>query len=427
MRSTLIACILLVTLAACSGDDDECAAASECIDGDLCTEDRCTNGQCTYLPIEGCCTSDADCAPGTYCAPETSRCTSGRRCTTDADCDDEEPCTIDTCGDDDLCANQEIEGCPFTYAGPCLEHGHCLSGYCLSEAESGMPGGYCARACHSDPECPAGLCALHSPDVSLCVPTCTASSQCRYGFNCLINLDISIGICLPRCLIPEQCPHTGICNPWLGLCTTHQGPRAVGEPCESDADCNGHCITEAENGFPGGMCASGCVADAPGCPEGTRCVLPFLSRGAPYPRCLPEILAPAACREHYVPWPTYDIASGGTEEVWVCQPACDAGGCQPQTPCNLHSGLCGHPDNGAGVTGDPCDGPEGCRGFCNDMLPGGYCHRACNPAVPTCPDGSACFPFGLAGLCIAPCDGDADCRHEEGYVCRTEGGCWLPP
>lgn len=65
-----------------------CSEATECDDGNACTQDSCSPGaQCTNLPIEGCCTTDADCA-------------------------DSDQCTMDVCDvEASLCSNQVDPEC----------------------------------------------------------------------------------------------------------------------------------------------------------------------------------------------------------------------------------------------------------------------------------------------------------------------------
>ena len=78
--------------------------------------------------------------------------------------------------------------------------------------------------------------------------------------------------------------------------------------------------------------------------------------------------------------------------------------------------------------GAACDRIDACGDAltCFDEPPGGYClpgqagspHACREPELP-CPVGTACSPLpyhAIAGVCLATCDGDADCRP--GYLCR---------
>ncbi|HZF47294.1 MAG TPA: hypothetical protein VE093_01525 [Polyangiaceae bacterium] len=56
--------------------------------------------------------------------------------------------------------------------------------------------------------------------------------------------------------------------------------------------------------------------------------------------------------------------------------------------------------------------------------PQGYCTEFCDLSTNDCPAGSTCAPMlnrsGGAGLCMASCVVDADCRS--GYTCADIGG-----
>ena len=60
--------------------------------------------------------------------------------------------------------------------------------------------------------------------------------------------------------------------------------------------------------------------------------------------------------------------------------------------------------------------------ICDVAQEGGYCTiRDCEPG--TCPDGAHCVEFRFTEerhattWCMAVCDGDSDCREDEGYRC----------
>ncbi len=86
-----------------------------------------------------------------------------------------------------------------------------------------------------------------------------------------------------------------------------------------------------------------------------------------------------------------------------------------------------------GQVGDPCDGPEDCLGVpglesCLTVVPygtygyieypGGYCTADCL-TDDDCGDGALCVgSMGGMAICLVTCVTNADCREDEGYVCR---------
>jgi hypothetical protein len=58
--------------------------------------------------------------------------------------------------------------------------------------------------------------------------------------------------------------------------------------------------------------------------------------------------------------------------------------------------------------------------FCDADHPGGYCKKSCHKDA-DCPAGSVCAGAGMVspGECHKSCAGAADCRVNEGYVCKV--------
>jgi hypothetical protein len=89
-----------------------------------------------------------------------------------------------------------------------------------------------------------------------------------------------------------------------------------------------------------------------------------------------------------------------------------------------------------GQVGSPCSSPSQCdQGLtCLGTWLGGYCSKEdCDGSGGACPEGSACFSMNMGfKACLASCQGDADCRTDAGYRCKTlDGGgdqavrlCW---
>jgi hypothetical protein len=144
-----------ITVPDCDGGEGEgqgpCEDATDCDDGDPCTEDLCdaATGGCTHTVITGCegegegegegdapCETDLDCDDGDPCTddrcdPLTGDCIhtpivpcdgegegqhegegEGAGCESNADCDDSNPCTEDLCNPaTGACAHIPIQGC----------------------------------------------------------------------------------------------------------------------------------------------------------------------------------------------------------------------------------------------------------------------------------------------------------------------------
>lgn len=103
-----------------------CQFHGECDDGDVCTRDRCGQGnQCSNDAIAGCCVADADCEDASACT--TNTCNTGSNtcetrpvpacCSSAADCDDGNACTTDACGAAGNCSNTLTAACA-SEAGP---------------------------------------------------------------------------------------------------------------------------------------------------------------------------------------------------------------------------------------------------------------------------------------------------------------------
>ncbi len=107
-------------------EEDRCLAGVcsgfpiDCNDANACTVDACDDGECLheFAPENGCCTEDADCDSGDPCL--VGQCLQGACaqvevpgcCTTDGECDDGDPCTTGSCLPPNLAA-LKLDG--FTY------------------------------------------------------------------------------------------------------------------------------------------------------------------------------------------------------------------------------------------------------------------------------------------------------------------------
>jgi hypothetical protein len=89
-----------------------------------------------------------------------------------------------------------------------------------------------------------------------------------------------------------------------------------------------------------------------------------------------------------------------------------------------------------GETGSACAGREDCAElpgagatcltrFMRVTMPGGYCTVASCTRSDECGPGGECVDLMRSSYCLRTCTGDAECRTDEGYICRelpTIGG-----
>jgi parallel beta-helix repeat protein len=82
-----------------------CVFSADCSDGNACSADTCSAGQCTNPALANCCTADSACDDGNPCTTDT--CETAARvcghstvtgcCAADAACNDNDACSYDTC------------------------------------------------------------------------------------------------------------------------------------------------------------------------------------------------------------------------------------------------------------------------------------------------------------------------------------------
>jgi hypothetical protein len=237
------------------------------------------------------------------------------------------------------------------------------------------------------------------------------TSDCGDGATC-VDLD-GAGSGAPLCL--KTCENDGSCRmgyvcegAWFGASLPAKscvpGTRAdvaVGAACANAGACppSWFCL-RPQDGFPDGYCTRSCGQQGPSCPGDAFCQVNF---GV----CLDGCSEPSQCRQ-----PRYTCHNRMF------------GAPLAQSTCV--------PFTAAAHIGDPCQTFSDCTlgGFCieatNDQgeptgFTGGYCSLPCGAAgAPACPEGSLCQSFGPnAAVCLDECAMNADCRANQGYVCRT--------
>ena len=170
----------------------------------------------------------------------------------------------------------------------------------------------------------------------------------------------------------------------------------VGAACETAADCETNfCATTALNPrMVGGYCTMlGCGENSP-CPAGATCVATS-GLMACFAHCDPGA---DVCRDGYVCQPLSTDPLAG-----ICAPKCTVDAdCPAGGVCETTSGMCVPPSS-------------------------------CDPAAPSCPTGSVCFPTSVSptgGYCFVGCEDPDGCKDSE--VCQPMGagspdGVCVPP
>lgn len=363
------------TIQACGSDGLGCV---RCLDDEVCEEGRCRIdfAPCGPGNCAGCCKAN-ECVTGTTAL---SCGASGASCDT---CESGEACVAGACVPSNAdCGPQTCAGC-------------CRLGVCESGANvnaCGFGGGACTT-CTGGDVCRSGECK--EPPTGTCSPA-TCNGCCRDG------------VCEPG-VAADACGRFGAtCIECTGALTCREGgcaqPGNVGDKCSGGEECDGgYCSTSAPGG---GYCLAACIPEA--CPNGSTCVQLGDEEGDTW--CMDSCLTNGDCRaeHHCVP-----LEGGGG----VCFPRCTSDSHCSSGVCDRSSGECV-----LGVVGTGCGADVDCGDgyFCATNTPGGYCSRLCDHTRP-CPAGSDCISQGSSSVCLATCDGPADCRNSD-YLCH-EGHC----
>ncbi len=182
-----------------------CVSASECEDGNPCTDHACVAGNCEVTNnAVACndanpCTSTDGCVDGVCTGTPVINC-----CIADCDCEDGNSCTLDTCVSN-FCQQITLANGAICFDGDlCTFDDTCAGGICNGTAVdcSSLDGLCGAGACNSA----TGLCAL--------VPA-NESATCDDGTACtVVDTCTSAGVCLGI----DNCPAGQGCNPNSDQC-----------------------------------------------------------------------------------------------------------------------------------------------------------------------------------------------------------------
>lgn len=360
-----------------AGVGDACVDDSTCPMGGLCQTEpgagwpggACITTGCDPIGNTGC-VGDAQCVTSTSMFGSTDYCIDG--CATTADCHAGYVCRVSTshadrmgcfpgctadsqCTDGRVC-NPGLGTCdapfdPDTIGTTCSgrDPSTCVGGTCLTEGTYGYPRAYCAYVGCSDTDpCPGtGVCTPTESGAGLCLDACASDSDCRVEYACRPSDPTnpsSPTACVPACTADTDCGNMSrgfVCNPGTGLCERPFVASSLGEPCASDAECEGGaCFSEAADGWPAGTCTyPGCRLSGTGpsatCPGGAACIDD--AAGSPDLGVCVDACAVGAttCRPGYA-----CVAVEGSTTAGACRPACDATSCAGGRTCSATTGLC---------------------------------------------------------------------------------------
>ncbi len=430
MRIIQIAGVLLLALStfACGGEEKdpkkdsevECQGNVDCPDGDRCDLGT---GKCVAVVISNNGTTNPNngtTAPNNGTTNSNNGTTNSNNGTTTADlcgndtidggetcdgdcptqCDDMDTCTADTLSGsadacDAVCQNVAITSCvdgdgccaPGCTAANDLDCDTCGNGVvdgaeaCDKAIAAGMPGA-CPTGCNDNDAC-TGDVLVGNADQCSAMCSNTATTSCVTGDGC----------CPANCTTAndDDCQLNG---------------TIFGSACSTDAECgvDNFCLTEADQGNPGGYCSNVCQANAD-CGNNAFC-----SGGI----CLPTCTTNAECRNGYS---CSDFFGSGNTCVRDTNLSAPGAGCAADTECqgSVFDAVCFEEATNPNFAGGMCS--LLCLGGDND----------------TCQDGANCTGVGLDAngndqfVCTASCTINADCRA--GYVCTDFDGngnneCW---
>jgi len=272
----------------------QCTIDVDCDDLNVCTKDRCLDGQCEHLEFPGCCLTYADCSdseactfdvcvdglcvypveswlPGCECKSTTDcddlnicsldKCLQEKCqyeahlvagtvaagcCREDSDCDDSDTTTTDTC-EQFICVHRHEKVCKFDSDcvddDPCTEDG-CVDNHCVVQT-AGTGCCIIGAECNDDNPCTKDFCedgmCVHEPNVGK-AGCCAQYDHCDDGVKCTkdvcINYQCKWFLQEGCCHGPLDCPQpdlpcqVAVCKE--GICGIEPAPGC----CDEDSDCD---------------------------------------------------------------------------------------------------------------------------------------------------------------------------------------------
>ncbi|NMB74601.1 MAG: matrixin family metalloprotease [Myxococcales bacterium] len=363
MKTTLLSIFsaLLLIAAGCGGGTNtpadsghdgfdghvaECTTASQCDDGNPCTNDDCVSEKCTHVNNSVPCDDGQACSTDDHC--QDGVCIGGAS----QNCDDGNPCTTDGCSDTSGCThvNNSLacdDGSACTYGEFC-QNGACGGGQVLDCDDSNLctddacdPGRGCVhtnntvacddhRACSTNDHCQDGVCTGDSSTNCDDNNPCTTDS-CDDALGCVHTFNTATCDDHNACTENDACER-GVCKGGSAV-NCNDGNACTDDTCDMQSGCQ-----HANNTSP--------------CEDGNACTVGDQCSGG---QCVPG--AGPDCNDNN---------------------PCTTDSCSPQTGCT-------HANNT-----NTCDDGDACT--MNDVCAGGQCH-----GVPLDQDGDHYVPTSCGG------------------------------
>ena len=405
---------------------DAAACATDCNDGNLCTDDSCgSDGECVHMANSLSCDDGNDCTVGDVCSNRA--CVGGPP----KDCSDGHDCTQDVCTDG-VCSNP-VETSACLIDDTCYSSGELDPTNDCQMCDGSAPTEWTSRigscsdgdACTENDVCDAGSC---QPG---------AQKNCSDGHACTSDLCFA-GVCsnpvvVGSCLIDDVCYMNEDPNPASECQECNAGTPTTWSDRTGSCD-DGNLCTENDL-CGGGSCQSGTPRD---CTDGLDCTDDVCALGVcSNPLRSGNCLISDTCYENNDQNPANEClhCSDSSPSIWsnrigscddndLCTEgdACSDGMCQPGPPKDC--------SDGHACTSDECN-----QGLCSNPIAAGSCLiddacyadaqrnpendcQECDDTAPTvwtnasgaCDDGDGCAGDGCAeGLCVSACDDGDEC------------------
>ncbi|NOS99969.1 MAG: hypothetical protein HOP29_05025 [Phycisphaerales bacterium] len=437
-----------------------CVTASECDDGNPCTNNTCPAGICIFVNNTASCNDGLPCTINDVCS--AGLCNGAPRdCSSLNDachvgacnaasglceqqpannggaCNDGVPCTIN-----DVCSNGTCAGAqkdcsvvsnacnvgvcnpvtgvcvplPINESGPCNDVNPCtVNDFCFNGACVGIPIQGCqncsspaqcgdGNACTND-ICPAGAC-LHQNNTA----SCSDANNCTTGDIC--NAGACAGTPVNCSGLNDQC-NAGTCNPANGSCQPL--PINEAQACDDSQECT------APDACNGGVCLGSQIAGCQKCGVAADCDdgNPCTNESCPSGICI-YVNNTVACNDNNL-CTTGDlcavgVCAGTATNCSALNDQCNVGACNP------FDGLCQpSPIN----EGNPCNDGDLCSA--NDVCTAGTCDGTTIPGCQTCSTAAQCDDANPctndtcpAGVCVRTNNSNS---CSDGSLCTTGDVC----
>jgi hypothetical protein len=267
-----------------------CTTNGECDDGDPCTSDTCSGGQCQHSAVSGCCTQSSQCDDKDPCTADScssNKCqhsTISGCCTQSSQCDDKDPCTTDSCSSN-KCQHSTVSGC-CTTDSQCDDGDVCTADSCSSnKCQHSSVSGCCTKdsQCDDGNVCTTDKCSSNKCQHSSVSGCCKTDGDCDDKNPCTTDTcDTATGACSNQkksgcCAVDTDCDDGNVCT--TDKCSSNKCQHSsVSGCCKTDGDCDDSnpCTTDtcdAKTGTCTNKSQAGCCAVDTDCDDGDPCTL----------------------------------------------------------------------------------------------------------------------------------------------------------